>query len=179
MLEKLDKINWSELDDAYGWATNVPTMIRDLTSSEKVVRQKAIYSLYSHIIHQGTPYSSTAFAIPFLVELLQMPATLDREEIASLLVFIAEYCSDLQQHVLVRPQIPETTIPSWTSWLTDDRDDAQKQADEVEYEGYKNAIIDSWRTVNSFVPVYSDLLKGSDSQTRIQLQKLLTICREI
>jgi HEAT repeat protein len=176
MLENLDKINWSELGHAYGWATNVPTMIRDLTSADKEVRQKARSDLSSHIIHQGTPYSSTAYAVPFLVELLQEPTIQDREEIASLLFSIAESCWELQEHVLGILQTPETIVQNQTTWLMDDRDDAQKQADEVAHDWYEKAIVDSWEKVTSYTPLYLNLLENSDTQVQIQILQLLKYC---
>jgi hypothetical protein len=162
MLENLDNINWSELEDAYGQATNVPNLIRDLLSAEKEFRQKARFDLSSHIIHQGTPYSSTVYAIPFLVELLQEPTIPDRETIASLLVFIAESCLSLQEDFIATSQTPEIK--------------KQKPVDR-----HENAIIDSAQAITSFMPVYLDLLEGSDHQTRIQLQKLVafSFCQTI
>jgi hypothetical protein len=154
MLENLDNINWSELEDAYGSATNVPHLIRGLVSSEKGLRQKARFDLSSHVIHQGTPYSSTACTVPFLVELLQEPTIPDRETIASLLVFIAESCLYLQDNLEATSRAPKAN--------------QQKPADRNE-----KAIIDSVKAINSFMEVYLDLLEGSDSQTRIQLRKLV------
>jgi hypothetical protein len=164
MLENLDNIDWSELEDAYGQANNVPHLIRGLVSAEKELRQKARFDLSSHIIHQGTPYSSTVYAIPFLVELLQKPTIPDRETIASLLVFIAESCLYLQEDFVETAQTLEIK---------------EQQADQLDHDRYKNAITGSWRVVTSFMPVYLNLLEGSDSQTQIQLQKLLKICQEI
>jgi hypothetical protein len=176
MLENLDKVNWSELGHAYGWATNVPDLIRGLISAKKEVRQKARFDLSSHIIHQGTPYSSTAYAIPFLVELLDEPEIPDREEIASLLAFIAESCSELQEHVLEKLKMPETTTQNQTTWLVDDRDDAQKQADEAGFDWYAKAIVDSWESVTAYTTLYLRLLKSSDFQTQVQLLNLLRFC---
>jgi hypothetical protein len=164
MLENLDDIDWSKLEDAYGQATNVPNLIRGLVSSEKEVRQKARFDLGSHIIHQGTPYSSTVYAIAFLAELLQNPTIPDHGTIASLLVFIAESCLYLQEDFVKTAPVLERK---------------EQQVDQVDHDRYKNAIIDSWRAVTSFMPVYLNLLEGSDSQTQIQLQKLLNICQEI
>jgi HEAT repeat protein len=176
MLENLDKINWSELGHAYGWATNVPNMIRDLTSADKEVRQKARSDLSSHIIHQGTPYSSTAYAVPFLAELLDAPEIPDREEIASLLAFIAESCSGLQEHVLEKLKMPETIAQNQTTWLVDDRDDTQKRADEAEFDWYAKAIVDSWESVTAYTTLYLRLLESSDFQMQVQLLNLLRFC---
>jgi hypothetical protein len=153
MLEDLDNINWSELEDAYGSATNVPNLIRGLVSSEKELREKARFDLSSHVIHQGTLYSSTACTVPFLVELLQEPTIPDRETIASLLVFIAESCLYLQEDSVATSQTPEAN--------------QQKPVNHFE-----NAIVDSAQAINSFMEVYLDLLEGSYPQTRIQLRKL-------
>ena len=85
MLEGLDKIDWSKLKHAYGEASDVPNLIRSLLSNDKKVREDAIYELCGNILHQGTVYEASSYAIPFLQELLKFPDTPDKASIAALL----------------------------------------------------------------------------------------------
>lgn len=98
MLERLDEINWASLSHAYGEATDVPDLIRQLAAADSGTRQEAIYALYGNIWHQGTVYKATAFAVPFLVEVLQQPALPDRHEVAALLRELAVGNSYLDVH---------------------------------------------------------------------------------
>lgn len=69
MLEGLDEVDWSSLQHAYGPATDVPGLIRDLTSSRRKRRERALFELYGNIWHQHTVYEATARAVPYLVEI--------------------------------------------------------------------------------------------------------------
>lgn len=70
MLEKLDDIDWGSLTHAYGPATDVPQMLRGLLTAEGEEREYVWDDLWTTIWHQGTVYEATAYAVPFLVELL-------------------------------------------------------------------------------------------------------------
>ena len=69
-LSELDKVRWSELSHAYGPAADVPTLISDLASKNVGTRNEALTELQSNIIHQGTVYTATPYAVPFLVDLM-------------------------------------------------------------------------------------------------------------
>ncbi|MDW5326577.1 hypothetical protein [Plantactinospora sp. KLBMP9567] len=89
MLERLDDIDWERLGHAYGSAEDVPEQIRALRSPDAAIREKARWQLYGNIFHQGSRYEATAYAVPFLLELLADPATAEREELVGLLAAIA------------------------------------------------------------------------------------------
>jgi hypothetical protein len=89
MLEGLDSIDWSKLRHAYGAATNVPDQIRSLLSEDESVREEAMYDLCGNILHQGTVYEASAYAVPFLQELLKSPKTPNTASIATLLAEMA------------------------------------------------------------------------------------------
>ena len=73
MLEGLDEINWSQLHHAYSEASDVPVLIHQLLSNDKTVTDKAIFELFGNIFHQHTVYEASAYAIPFLQEILNTP----------------------------------------------------------------------------------------------------------
>jgi hypothetical protein len=90
MLEGVDEIDWSSLDHAYGAAEDVPALLRDLVSGDSAVRKNASYELAGNIYHQGTVYSATCVALPFLIELLATPGVPDKSDIATHILKIAE-----------------------------------------------------------------------------------------
>jgi hypothetical protein len=89
MLDDLDDIDWSSLEHAYGPATDVPEHLRGLLAGSAQERGRALSGLYGGICHQGTRYEASAPAVPFLLELLEDPATPDRAAIAGLVAAVA------------------------------------------------------------------------------------------
>ncbi|MFC7548959.1 hypothetical protein [Plantactinospora sp. GCM10030261] len=85
----LDSVDWASLTHAYGSAEDVPDLLRDLRSSDAEVRGEAMYELYGNIHHQGTRYEASAYAVPFLLDLLADPATPDRHIVIHLLTCLA------------------------------------------------------------------------------------------
>jgi hypothetical protein len=66
----------------------VPDQIRDLRSGDPERRTAARWNLSGNIYHQGSRYEATAYAVPFLLEVLAMPDTADRHELLGLLASI-------------------------------------------------------------------------------------------
>lgn len=93
MLDGLDKVNWGSLKHAYGAATDVPDMIRRLASSDDAVRDGALHDAYGNIFHQGTRYTATPKAIPFLIELAARPGAGAREMLDLIAHCVAGYFS--------------------------------------------------------------------------------------
>ncbi|WDZ86163.1 HEAT repeat domain-containing protein [Micromonospora cathayae] len=89
MLDHLDDIDWARLGHAYGSAADVPDQLRALRSPDEKVRKDALGALYANIFHQGTRYEASAYAVPFLLELLADPATPDRDWLLHLLTSLA------------------------------------------------------------------------------------------
>jgi len=63
----------------------VPNWIRALLSDDKQIREKAFYDLCENLLHQGSVYETSSYALPFLLELLKSPTTPDKADIAMLL----------------------------------------------------------------------------------------------
>lgn len=89
MLGGLDEVDWGSLTHAYGSAEDVPGLLRDLLSHDEGVREEALYELFGNIYHQGSRYEASAYAVPFLLEMLDDPATPDRVRILELLSGLA------------------------------------------------------------------------------------------
>lgn len=64
-------INWHKLEDAYGNAQDTPYYIIALTSDDEKDVQNGGYGLYAATTHQGSVYTASQAAIPFLVALLE------------------------------------------------------------------------------------------------------------
>lgn len=98
MLDRLDEIPWHTLTYAYGKASDTPGLIRRLASSSRLVRSHARDQLWFSIVHQGSVYDSSGYAVPFLVELAASPDMQDGGEIPELLSAIACGCGWAQAH---------------------------------------------------------------------------------
>lgn len=90
MLERLGDTRWDDTHHAYGPAGDTPSHIRDLTSPLASVRRRALDQLIGSICHQGTVYSATARAVPFLIEVAAQRSVPDRAGVLELLSIIAE-----------------------------------------------------------------------------------------
>lgn len=97
-LAGLDDIRWHDLRHAYGPASEVPNLLRMLTSEDEEVRHSAWEDLYSCLCHQGDIYQATVQAVPFLLRLLDAPSLPGKYD---LLVFLE-------------------AVASGTPWLTED-----------------------------------------------------------
>jgi hypothetical protein len=97
VLEGLEEVPWDELEHAYGRARDVPGQIRDLLSGSAEKRESALSELFGNIHHQGTLYSATAPAVPFLAEVARCEEAHPRVriELLWLLAAIAAGGSDL------------------------------------------------------------------------------------
>lgn len=75
----LDSQKWSELKHAYGSASNIPDLLRQLeTLPASEGDKEPWFSLWSSLAHQGDVYSASFAAVPYVVQALkQSPTTAD------------------------------------------------------------------------------------------------------
>lgn len=161
MLENLNRVDWSKLTHAYGPATDVPKLLRALASSDEDKRESAIYDLYGNIWHQGTVYQATAYAVPFLVELLKVPKVTGKDAILILLAHLANGHSyhDVHQHLPMLKAKAATSewqgrIPVELEWVR-----AATKAVKAEKDTYIQLLSDAEASVRA-ATVY--LLAGLD-----------------
>jgi hypothetical protein len=83
--EGLDRVAWPELHHARGAATDVPDQLRALRSADPATRDWAAFELMGSVYHQGTRWQASRHVVPFLVALVDDPATPDRSGVARLL----------------------------------------------------------------------------------------------
>ena len=89
MLENLERVSWHQLTHAHGEASDVPELLWGLASEEADLRKEALRDLYNSIWHQGAVFEASAHAVPFLIELLQEPGVVCRDDILLLLAHLA------------------------------------------------------------------------------------------
>jgi hypothetical protein len=71
LLLSLDSPKWSELEHAYGAASDIPALLRQLDGFPKSEGNKdPWFSIWSALAHQGDVYSASFAAVPHVVEVL-------------------------------------------------------------------------------------------------------------
>ncbi|HEX6357614.1 hypothetical protein [Actinophytocola sp.] len=90
MLAGLDDIAWDELGHAYGSAEDVPDMIRAAASDDDEEAGEGVEELYDSVVHQGSTYTATPVALPFLLEIVANPVAHNRAALVGLLGFAAD-----------------------------------------------------------------------------------------
>ncbi|KAJ4327374.1 hypothetical protein N0V84_002145 [Fusarium piperis] len=88
-LAGLDDIDWANLQHAYGSAEDVPGLLKALRVHDKEELDQVYFALSSNILHQGSRYQATSYAVPFLYALLDTKDTPRREELLYYLVNVA------------------------------------------------------------------------------------------
>jgi hypothetical protein len=95
-LARLEAIAWSQLGHAHGAATDIPELIRALADQPDDFTAILDELLNDDLLHQGTCYSATAPAMPFLSRLLlsgALPAA-HRQELCTWLAYAADRWAD-------------------------------------------------------------------------------------
>ncbi len=145
MLEGLDKIDWKNLEHAYGEASDVPDLIRSLASKDEEKRADALWELYGNIFHQGTRYKATPFAIPFIFELIRGPQVLDK---ANLIKFTVDLALGYPEAFLPKG-------PNVEDWAID----ANQLKEEAKIEDLGEADQDWLEDMEAFIESYKATLK--------------------
>jgi HEAT repeat protein len=178
MLEGLSDVAWSELEHAYGSAADVPDLIRALRASDPEARKKARWHLYGNIFHQGTRYEASAYAVPFLLELLADPATPERTEILDLLTSLAigydeSWLPDTFPVASYRQRAVggEQLLQAAPTPTSDENDDSSfrywESLDEQQQERmFAHIELAVYDAVRAGVPLYCDLLADEDPHMR-------------
>jgi hypothetical protein len=103
-LDGLDEIHWDQLNHAYGPATDVPALLRELIDADVQSpgdSNHPLWHLYGNIYHQGTVYPATPHAVPFLIKLAANPNVRPRADIVGLVGAIAQSEPEGESHAAV------------------------------------------------------------------------------
>jgi HEAT repeat protein len=114
MLERLGDVDWRGLVHAYGDASRLPDTLRRAASDDSQEAEDSIFDLFGTIYHQGSVYSSTAPAVPFLYELVADAGVHHRPKLLELLSVIAGVVWDLEGHSEEEYDEPDlATVRGW------------------------------------------------------------------
>ncbi|HWS35161.1 MAG TPA: hypothetical protein VN408_20770 [Actinoplanes sp.] len=179
MLEKLSEVPWARLGHAYGSAADVPDQIRALRTGDAA----ALRALNGNIVHQGTRYEASAFAVPFLIELLAGPATPARADLLALLTRLAigddeswlpgpfPVASYREQAAGGEPILRAAPLPSYED------DSVFRYVEALDDRGRESMFafieLSAYDAVRAGVPLYRDLLSAADPRLRIGAAHLL------
>lgn len=69
----MESIEWNKLEHAYGEASNIPQLLKDLENypSCKCYDEGPFFTLWSSLCHQGDIYSASYPAVPIIVSLIE------------------------------------------------------------------------------------------------------------
>jgi hypothetical protein len=87
MLEGMQSVAWNTLTHGGGSAVDLPDLLRRVGGPSAEVRREALRRLYQTAFHRRAVWEATAPAVPFLIELLGLPRTGDKQ---FLLVMLGE-----------------------------------------------------------------------------------------
>ena len=159
MLEDVDKVDWASFEHAYGEATDVPSLLRQLMSEDAEQREEAYCDLTSNIYHQGTIYPATPVAVPFLFELLSSNGPQDKGMVARLIGLIANGVGYLQVHAA-----RQTDASRWREILS-----SEGKTLEAELEKEREVQRLTHLAVSKELPLLIPYLSDAEFHTRIQI----------
>ncbi|QGI69783.1 uncharacterized protein FFB20_06995 [Fusarium fujikuroi] len=146
-LAGLDSIDWSQLSHAYGSADDVPQLLKDLQSTDPEVYKTALTKCWSNIYHQGSRYSASVEAIPFLYALLDSPGTKDRESLLYLITSLA------------------IGHPDWSVPNGIDIDNWERRIAEIEKPEYRERAMQGFKTYEAVERGLSSILRCLDKDS--------------
>src|SRR5262249_19965197 len=162
VLGSLDEVDWPSLSHAYGKADDIPRLVRMLASKRKKDRESALGDLFGNIWHQGTVYEATAYAVPFLIELLSNPKVIGKAGILVLLQNLGAGHSYLKVHQNL-------------DWYHNERHQPEFIAQMQRELGWVGA---AHLAVLAGSPTYLQLLQHTDAAIRLVVPDTLAVCVE-
>jgi tetratricopeptide (TPR) repeat protein len=163
LLAGLDDVPWRSLHHAYGPASDVPGQLRALLSPDEVARQRALHQLSGNILHQGTVYEATAYAVPFLIKLVAYPGTPDRAAILYLLVAIAGDAATNDPAEMAAHAAVSAGLPLYLSLLDPAQDQGLRAAASATLAAFPE------RASESVPPLQAALAAERDAEVRLWL----------
>ena len=99
----LESNRWSELQHAYGEASDIPDMLRKLSSypPHKNYESEPYFSLWSALCHQDDVYEASYAAVPHIIKLLA-----DNPAKAHWDFFLLPTCIEISRYRGMGPKIP-------------------------------------------------------------------------
>ncbi|MFB9907035.1 hypothetical protein [Allokutzneria oryzae] len=151
MFAGLDKIDWAELEHAYGPADDIPEILRGLVSHDPDTRELAYEDFIGGVHHQGDVYECTALCVPFLLEAVFSPDVPQRGELVRLVASVGG--------------VDEHGVDTW-------------DADEPDPFGNHPHIATARATVAAELPRLLGLFDDPDVAVRRALPDVLVACQD-
>ncbi|MEU8345729.1 HEAT repeat domain-containing protein [Spirillospora sp. NPDC048832] len=185
-LEGLDGVDWAGLDHAYGSAEDVPGLLRTLRSPDREERHEAFGELFTNIYHQGSRYTASAAAVPFLLALAADPGTPDRAYplyLATALaigfdeahlpagVAIADWRDAVARTAAADPEAEERRLDAWVAGAADDHERRNREFKRKMYDfdharRAAEAELAAYDAVRAGLPTVRALLTDADDGVR-------------
>lgn len=89
LAKALDGVTWTGLQHAYGSAADVPPLLYAVAVGQADARRAAWWELWGNVHHQGTVYSATAAAVPFIASIAEDEVHPDRVQAVAFLRSLA------------------------------------------------------------------------------------------
>jgi hypothetical protein len=124
-LENVDTVAWNTLTASSGQATEIPSLLKNLTSPETTIREAALEQLLFRTCNQTTICEATAYTAPFLVELLTVETVQDKSSILMLLSTMAQgasYTENYYRGVLHKYPEQKEDFKAEFTWVQRTRD---------------------------------------------------------
>lgn len=154
-------VKWGELIHAYGPADDVPEQLRNVASPDESVREKAIWSLYGNIFHQGTRYQASPHAVPFLLGLLEKDEQPEKAQLISLLLYLALGYEEAFLPGPFKPEYYRQQLREESAQLTDkDREESARYGYSPDY------LIEVYDAVRDGAHLFIPFLQNADENLR-------------
>ena len=154
-LDDIFRIDWRNLTHALGAAEDVPQQILGLMSDKASARAQVLNQLYSTIWHEGMVFEATAYAVPFLIQLLEHPNVQEKDQVLVLLSNLAS------------GQAPVDVMSST-------KESGQEQAGLPNAATQRRWAYDTYKTVMRGISVFIRLLEKGKLEERIAAPYVLS-----
>lgn len=189
MWEQLRRVEWARLTHAYGYAHDVPKILRRMVSSDTSERAAGWDAFWGSLNHQGDFYDSTVAVIPFLIDSLNYGDVPCREGILDCLrqrwLDAPEYGGDPLASAPpggIDEPTPMHTAPAGGEDSTDDPDDDDSGGlKDFDSNAYRRMDLCAWQTgraIQAGRPMFERLLEDSNRTVAAAAAKLLLLWPE-
>lgn len=101
-------VNWANFSHAYGSATDVPILLREVVENES---ESALSSLWNSLCHQHTVYSASIVAVPIFLGLHKKTGRIDLLDLAGGIA--------IEAHRAKMPVVPREVLHAYANSLID------------------------------------------------------------
>jgi hypothetical protein len=160
MLEGVDQVEWANLWPS-GGETDIPELLRALSSSDPAMRKRALDELFPTLVYQGmSTLEAASYAVPFLLELLVAPVVEEKGDLLWLLAVIARGRPFLLGTSALDRYEDEASAPR------------ELQAELARQRGW---VQRSYAAVEQGVPLYRTFLTHAAAEARLSAAHLLAL----